>query len=81
MKDRDLARKLGRSLRAIQNRRRKLRNRDPRVKSFMSFHKYTPAEIDLIKNPVNPIRKVAEKIGVSYSAANNMRYKYRQRKQ
>ena len=75
-----IARKLGRSLRAIQNRRRKLRNRDPRVKSFMSFHKYTPAEIDLIKNPANPIRKVAEKIGVSYSAANNMRYKYRQRK-
>lgn len=81
MKDRDLAKRLGRSLRAIQNRRSKLRNRNPRVKSFMSFHKYTPAEIDLIKNPANPIRKVAEKIGVSYSAANNMRYKYRQRKQ
>lgn len=79
MPDRILASKLHRSQKAIQVRRHKLRLFNPEIKSFMHTHKYTAKEIDQICDTRNSLKSLAQKFGISVSAAGNMRYKYRDR--
>lgn len=79
MSDRELALKLGRSQKAVQVRRHKLRKLHYSNKSYMHMHQYTEEELELICDPKNHLKDLAHKFNVSTSAIANMRYKYRMR--
>lgn len=78
-KDADLAKQLGRSIKAIEARRHVLRQKGKTTKKYMKAHKYTKLEIKYICNSSEKLADIADTIGISLSAAANMRYKYRER--
>ena len=77
--DRELAHVIGRSQKAIEARRHKLRLQDASVPRFVQTHQYTDDELDLICNSGKSLKEISKTLGLSISAIANMRYKYRNR--
>lgn len=77
MPDRLLAGKIGRSQKAIQQRRLVLRRQNSKLKPVLKFHRYTQNEIKRLCAPGADLQKLSSEFGISYRAAANMRYKYR----